>query len=147
MDSADSVEIKSAQLGKARAQSSVKPFQTLYEIVFNAELGFIEITARGHWREEDVARYHADVQPFITAARVRLGRVKVFADVCACSVRPSGASVAMMEGNSRLYEPDDRIAVLTSSKLLQLQLQRNSLKDRQRVFIDRHAALEWLREG
>ncbi len=104
----------------------------------------VRITPAGTWTIADVDRFHALQKRINDAARARYGALKIVMDLRGAQVVTAEVSAQMQAGSYKIYGPHDQIAVITSSALLRMQLQRAFTIGIVRIFTSQAEAEAWL---
>ena len=106
--------------------------------------GIVVVEGGGLWTKEAVDEHFDGMQRSFASARARNERVRVLVDLSTADVQVGAVSLRVKERAGRLYQPGDKVALVTQSSLLSMQMRRVSGRARYRQFTDRDAALQWL---
>jgi hypothetical protein len=116
----------------------------IYRIILDERLGVIRTDVRGFWQTADAAAYFDHLARFINAARRRFGAAKVLVNRRENSVQSAEVAELMRAANARLYRPTDRLAIVTGSSLLLMQMRRLFSHPGSRAFLSLEEAEAWL---
>jgi hypothetical protein len=105
------------------------------------------LATSGVWSVADVDRFYDAQKKINEAARHRFGRLALLMDLRHATVVTQDASTRMQSLNDRLYQSDDRVAIVISSALMTMQLRRAFTIGTREVFDSIAAAKAWLSKG
>ena len=80
----------------------------LYDIAIEKGTDIIRMVGHGFWSTDGMDAYMSLLARSAGVVRSRRSTIRVYADLRACSVRPSNATTLMRERNLKLYRPSDR---------------------------------------
>ncbi len=106
----------------------------------------IRVAQSGTLTVEMVRAHFTKLEAVMHEMRCRFGAAKVLVDIGDALVQPPEVAAIISESTSRMYAPDDRVALLCHSMLQTLQNRRSGPQGRMKEFL--HAseaeAIEWL---
>jgi hypothetical protein len=114
-------------------------------IEYHERSGHIRVCIEGFQGEADVERYMIALRSTVDMVRARGLPIRVLADVSRAVVRSPPTAAQQKAFNDKLYRDSDRVALIVTSSLLKMQIERNSVTNVQRSFADRVEAEQWLR--
>ena len=111
------------------------------------EEGAILILERtGFWSPGDADQHFSALAAQLSRQRRRHGRARVLVDLNAVSVQAKEVTKNIQQGAAQAYKAGDRVALVTKSALVRLQLQRITGPAETMAFETMDAALRWLNE-
>ncbi|QIG81395.1 hypothetical protein [Stakelama tenebrarum] len=106
--------------------------------------GVIRTVASGLWEREKLLIHFSRIRRMIEQVRARGEQVLVLRDLRNAETQPPEiAQLVNIEGR-RCFADADRLAVLTSSSLLKMQMKRAVSHSRAAFFLSPNAAMTWL---
>jgi len=125
------------------AVSDILSTQGLLSVTFDAHQKLIRVAGRGFCDKQTSHEIVANLISAISAQRQR-GPVRVLVDGRAMVTQSADVVDWMQVETGRLYREGDRVAVLVSSPLFKLQLQRSVADNFRRLFVSEEEAQAWL---
>lgn len=104
----------------------------------------IRVVGSGCWTADDAARYFADQQPIVEAARSRYQCVKVFFDVREWVVESPQSAIQFQDFNRKLYRPEDRLVAVVASSMAKQHSRTALCVGSPECFVSMSAAETWL---
>ena len=108
-----------------------------------AEEAPVKVFGQGFCDQQMIDLFLAQLKAAIAAQR-RTGPVRVLADGRELLAQSAEVVDRMQRETGRLYRAGDRVAVLVSSALFKMQLQRSVRDDFRRLFVSEEEARTWL---
>ena len=115
-------------------------------VSFNAQHELIRVTGQGFCDEQASNSFLSDLKAAIAAQRLR-GPVRVLVDGRKMVTQSADVVNRMQVETGKLYRDGDRVAVLVSSPLFKMQLQRSVADNFRRLFVSEDEAQLWLAEA
>jgi hypothetical protein len=116
----------------------------IYRILLDERTAIVRTDVRGFWEPGDAVTYFDHLARFIDAARYRHGFARVLVDRRENPVQSAKVAEQMRSANVRLYRPEDRLAIVTGSRLVQMQMRRLISHAGSRAFLTLAEAEVWL---
>ncbi len=118
--------------------------QAGYEIKNDHVNCLIDIRLYGFWSAEVFERYDAELRPTILNYAKQRQQFSILCDVNSLDVISSGVTDYFKQQLSAEGPIDPKTAMVTSSALLRMQLQRFITRPSRAVFATREEALNWI---
>lgn len=108
---------------------------------------FIRVTGRGFWTVEEIDAHFAELELALDASRQSLGAATVLVDLRDAPVQTAAVTERLGWWTGRLYQAQDRVAIILASSLLKSQMRRIPMAAKRELFLSPMAALTWLTAG
>jgi hypothetical protein len=117
----------------------------MYKITLNIENDLVELELEGFWTESDFQKFIAEQHTALNKLRCQIGKHLLLCDLTKLNVvaQDVAARVAT-ELNSQGPRDAEWLAIVISSALLKLQMQRLLTRSNAQIFDDVTAARQWL---
>lgn len=117
----------------------------MYEFTFDDQEKILQVSVAGFLSNAEASAYFTDQESHSAEARRKYGRLALLVDRTRCAVLPQDISEEVRHRReAAIQTPADRIALVTSSSLVKMQILRTRQSEQIQVF-DRVAdAREWL---
>ena len=117
----------------------------MYDFSFDEEGKILRVSLSGFLSEAEASTYFADQELYSAEARGRYGRLALLVDRTRCAVLSQGISEEVRHRReAAIKSPADRIALVTSSSLVKMQILRTRESEQIQVFDTVAEAREWL---
>lgn len=108
------------------------------------DAGLIRVEGCGRWSIEECDRHFGELKRELAVLRKAARPVRVLVDLRRAAEQAAATALRIGYWTSRIYQPEDRAAVLVSSCLVKQQLQQNAGIHRSQIFTSDAAARLWL---
>lgn len=108
------------------------------------EPGIVRVTGRGLWTPDEVDSHFDELDPILQAERRARGGALVLVDLHGAPVQPIAVADRIRFHTSRMYRPEDRVAIIVRSSFVKVQMKRAAAVAHLEVFISPDAARIWL---
>lgn len=106
--------------------------------------GIVKVVGHGFWARDAIIEHFADLEKLVARVRARNGFVRAMIDLRAAPVQSTEISDIIRDATRRIYVENDRIAIVRTSRLLDLQLRRAVEVSPLRTFATVEEAVAWL---
>jgi hypothetical protein len=106
--------------------------------------GLIMIVGIGFWNEGCLDEHFATLRTLIARRRLSTPSVRGLVDLRASAVQRPSMIEGIRENAHSIWQPQDRVAIVVSSSLSKLQMNRLASDDTYRIFDSVGEALSWL---
>ena len=114
----------------------------MHRIIISSVHNVAEATLWGFFSVADVKAYDRELQYHFESARLKEG-YRMLIDVAGCVIQPQEIIAAFQE-HVLSCPKADRIAVVTGSSIIQMQIRRVLTRSDLRIFAERSQAWDWL---
>ena len=108
------------------------------------ENGIIRVITQKFLSRESYEAHFAAMDNIMKATRRRQEHIRVLVDLRRAPVLAADTAAYVGSALKRLYQPQDQVAAVVDSRLLQMQLRRLIMHPNYRVFDTMTAAISWL---
>lgn len=118
----------------------------MYNINVDTETDLIIIELEGFWTESDFEKFIVDQHEALSKLECRIGKHRLLCDLSKLNVVAQDVAARISTDlNSQGPRDAEWIAIVVSSALLKLQMQRLLMRSNAKIFDDVASAKEWLR--
>ena len=108
------------------------------------EDGVLRVTGSGPWNRTQLAGHFARLHELIRPIRERGEPLLALIDMRGITEMPDEIVAVIDRETARLYQEQDRVAVMVASSLVKMQMKRAAEKAQREFFLSPNAALTWL---
>ncbi|MDB5686111.1 MAG: hypothetical protein JWR77_700 [Rhizorhabdus sp.] len=95
-----------------------------FSIAVDEATGRIVVMGRGFWTPAATTEHFRLLEDVVARVRAQRGTVRVLVDLRTAPVQSTETSEIIQQATQRIYKPTDRLAIVRTSRLLDLQLKR-----------------------
>jgi hypothetical protein len=117
----------------------------IIRISFDPTAKIIRACASGCWSLDETKLYLAGLETFLRSSRGRLGKARVLLDRRDVSAQAPEVAAMLASANGRIFEREDKIAMVVSSSLAKVDLRQRMPHPGSKAFLSADAAETWLR--
>ena len=116
-----------------------------FDFAFEPADGIGRVKLYGFFDIETANDYFAKLEAFLKKVRSATGQAAILIDSTESGVQGRHVMERLQEGNLRVLMEGDRVAMVVSSTLLKMQIDRLPINSERRVFLSLDEAAAWLR--
>ncbi|WP_109809076.1 hypothetical protein [Sphingosinithalassobacter portus] len=117
---------------------------TALDIRATFEDGVLRVTGSGAWNRMQLTGHFARLHELIRPVRERGEPLLALIDMRGITEMPDEIVAVIDRETARLYQEQDRVAVMVASSLVKMQMKRAAEKAQREFFLSAKAALTWL---
>ena len=114
----------------------------MYKLTVEQSFNIVELQLSGCLSVAEVARYGGEFLGYFGSGRLRVG-YRMLLDVTSCAIQPQ-ETIAAFGRQVRDTPNASRIAIVTGSSVIRLQVRRVMTQPYAKLFDDRPEAMDWL---
>lgn len=115
-----------------------------FSIDVDCATGLVHVVGTGFWSPASITAHFNLLEQRLKAVRARHGMVRALIDLRNAPVQSPETASIIQQATTRIYRPEDRIAIVRSSLLLDLQMKRSVDASPLQTFTTIDEAKAWL---
>ena len=117
----------------------------MHNLIIDASYNLVKVELSGMLTPGDVERYGADLKSRFTMGKLRPG-YRMLLDVSKCCIQPQ-ETIAAFQRHVAGAPKSERIAIVTGSSVIRMQVRRVMTQSYAKLFTDRAQAFHWLMQN